>query len=51
MIADLDYSSLKVWLGNAKTTHVEPQSFYHIYHWYKDAFILTLSYYTDVWPY
>ena len=32
LIADVDFSLLKVWLSHAKTTHVEPQSFYHTYH-------------------
>ena len=32
LIADIDFSFLQVWLGRAKTTHVEPQSFDHTYH-------------------
>ena len=36
LIADIDFSLLQVWLGHAKTTHLEPQSFYHTYHCYED---------------
>ena len=43
LIADIDFSLLQVWLGHAKTTHVEPQSFYHTYHLLKRYELLKSS--------